>query len=126
MDMNDELAYIWKTEKFRLPYVERLEWLCSLMKEGKNYFVSPDFPNAAALREFTDISTIDTGLNTVWFTAIYNTDGTSYTNYRFFSSIAVMTWNGKKYKPCNDQKELNRLYMDFQKYLLEKELEILP
>jgi len=123
--MNNELAHIWVTEKFRLPYDERLGWLCSLMKKGKNYLVSPDFPNAAALREFTNISIIDTDRNTVWFTAISTTTGLSYTNYRFFSSIAFMTWNGKKYKPCNDQKELNRLYMDFQKYLLEKELEIL-
>lgn len=124
--MSKKLAHTWAKEKLRLPYDERLGWLCSLMKKGKNYLVSPDFPNAGALREFTDISTIDIGRNTVWFTAISNATGASYTNYRFFSSIALMTWNGKKYKPCNGKKELNRLYMDFQKYLLEKDLEILP
>lgn len=110
---------------------EKLEYLLSLTKPGKNYFITPHY-HTSPIREFIDITELDLERRAVMFNYIHEVFKTKWERLRYTTDYEFIIWNGKMYRGyietdvcIDDPEEFKRLAFDFHKYQIEKELEVL-
>ena len=110
---------------------EKLEYLLSLTKPGKNYFITPHY-HTSPIREFIDITELDLERRAVMFNYIHEVFKTKWEGLRYTTDYEFIIWNGKMYRGyietdvcIDDPEEFKRLAFDFHKYQIEKELEVL-
>ena len=111
---------------------EKLEYLLSLTKPGKNYFITPHYHSKSAIKEFTDIIEIDLERRAVEFKYIHEYFNDECTGLKYTTDYEFIIWNGKMYRGyietnvcIDDPEEFKRLTFDFHKYETEKALEVL-
>ncbi len=111
---------------------EKLEYLLSLTKPGKNYFITPHYHSKSAIKEFTDIIEIDLERRAVEFKFTDEYFKNESTGLKYTSDYEFIIWNGKMYRGyietnvcIDDPEEFKRLAFDFHKYETEKALEVL-
>ena len=110
---------------------EKLEYLLSLTKPGKNYFITPHY-HTAPIKEFIDITELDLERHAVEFNYIHEVFKTKWEGLRYTTDYEFIIWNGKMYRGyietnvcIDDPDEFKRLAFDFHKYQVEKNLDIL-
>ena len=110
---------------------EKLEYLLSLTKPGKNYFITPHY-HTSPIREFIDITELDLERRAVMFNYIHEVFKTKWEGLRYTTDYEFIIWNGKMYRGyietnvcIDDPEEFKRLAFDFHKYQIEKSLEVL-
>ena len=110
---------------------EKLEYLLSLTKPGKNYFITPHY-HTSPIREFIDITELDLERRAVMFNYIHEVFKTKWEGLRYTTDYEFIIWNGKMYRGyietnvcIDDPEEFKRLAFDFHKYQIEKDLEVL-
>ena len=110
---------------------EKLEYLLSLTKPGKNYFITPHY-HTSPIREFIDITELDLERRAVQFKYIHEVFNDKWDGRRYTTDYEFIIWNGKMYRGyietnvcIDDPEEFKRLAFDFHKYQLEKNLDIL-
>lgn len=111
---------------------EKLEYLLSLTKPGKNYFITPHYHSKNALKEFTEITDIDLERRAVEYKYIHDYFHDEWEGLRYTSDYEFIIWRGKMYRGyietnvcIDDPEEFKRLVFDFNKYQTEKVLEVL-
>lgn len=111
---------------------EKLEYLLSLTKPGKNYFITPHYHSKDALKEFTEITDIDLERRAVEYKYIHDYFHDEWEGLRYTSDYEFIIWRGKMYRGyietnvcIDDPEEFKRLVFDFNKYQTEKVLEVL-
>ena len=111
---------------------EKLEYLLSLTRPGKNYFITPHYHSKNAVREFTDITDIDLERRAVGFTYVHEIFEDVWEGLYYTTDYEFIIWNGKTYRGyietnvcIDDPEEFKRLTFDFHKYKTEKTLEVL-
>ena len=110
---------------------EKLEYLLSLTKPGKNYFITPHY-HTSPIKEFIDITELDLERRAVEFKYIHEVFNDTWDGLRYTTDYEFIIWNGKMYRGyietnvCIDNpEEFKRLAFDFHKYQIEKNLNIL-
>lgn len=110
---------------------EKLEYLLSLTKPGKNYFITPHY-HTSPIKEFTDIIELDLERRAVEFKYIHECFKAELIGLNYTTDYEFIIWNGKMYRGyietnvcIDDPKEFKRLAFDFHKYETEKTLNIL-
>lgn len=110
---------------------EKLEYLLSLTKSGKNYFITPHY-HTAPIKEFIDIIELDLERHSVEFNYIHEVFKTKWEGLRYTTDYEFIIWNGKMYRGyietnvcIDDPEEFKRLAFDFHKYQVEKTLDVL-
>jgi hypothetical protein len=110
---------------------EKLEYLLSLTKPGKNYFITPHY-HTSPMKEFIDITELDLERHAVQFKYIHEVFNDKWDGLRYTTDYEFIIWNGKMYRGyietnvcIDDPEEFKRLAFDFHKYQLEKNLDIL-
>ena len=110
---------------------EKLEYLLSLTKPGKNYFITPHY-HTSPIREFIDITELDLERRAVEYKYIHEVFKHEWEGLRYTTDYEFIIWNGKMYRGyietnvcIDDPEEFKRLAFDFHKYQIEKELEVL-
>ena len=110
---------------------EKLEYLLSLTKPGKNYFITPHY-HTSPIREFIDITELDLERRAVKFKYIHEVFKDEWEGLRYTTDYEFIIWNGKMYRGyietnvcIDDPEEFKRLAFDFHKYQIEKNLDIL-
>jgi len=111
---------------------EKLEYLLSLAKPGKNYFITPHYHAKSAIKEFTDIIEVDLERRAVKFKYIHEVFKHKWDGLRYTTDYEFIIWNGKMYRGyietnvcIDDPEEFKWLAFDFHKYETEKTLDIL-
>ena len=111
---------------------EKLKYLLSLTRPGKNYFITPHYHSKNAVREFTDITDIDLERRAVGFTYVHEIFEDVWEGLYYTTDYEFIIWNGKMYRGyietdvcIDDPEEFKRLTFDFHKYETEKALEVL-
>lgn len=111
---------------------EKLEYLLSLTRPGRNYFITPHYHSKDALKEFIDIIELDLERRAVEFKYIHEVFKDKWEGLKFTTDYEFIIWNGKMYRGyietnvcIDDPEEFNRLVFDFHKYETEKVLEVL-
>jgi hypothetical protein len=111
---------------------EKLEYLLSLTKPGKNYFITPHYHSKDALKEFIDITELDLERRAVEFNYINKVYKAELLGLNYTTDYEFIIWNGKMYRGyietnvcIDDPEEFKRLAFDFHKYQIEKNLDIL-
>lgn len=110
---------------------EKLEYLLSLTKPGKNYFITPHY-HTSPIREFIDITELDLERRAVKFKYIHEVLKHKWDGLRYTTDYEFIIWNEKMYRGyietnvcIDDPEEFKRLAFDFHKYQIEKNLDIL-
>lgn len=110
---------------------EKLEYLLSLTKPGKNYFITPHY-HTSPIKEFIDITELDLERRAVKFKYIHGVFNDNWDGLRYTTDYEFIIWNGKMYRGyietnvcIDDPEEFKRLAFDFHKYQIEKNLDIL-
>lgn len=110
---------------------EKLEYLLSLTKPGKNYFITPHY-HTSPIKEFTDIIELDLERRAVEFKYIHECFKAEMIGLNYTTDYEFIIWNGKMYRGyietnvcIDDPEEFKRLAFDFHKYETEKSLDIL-
>ena len=110
---------------------EKLEYLLSLTKPGKNYFITPLY-HMSPIKEFIDITELDLERRAVKFKYILGVFNDNWVGLRYTTDYEFIIWNGKMYRGyietnvcIDDPEEFKRLAFDFHKYQIEKNLDIL-
>lgn len=110
---------------------EKLEYLLSLTKPGKNYFITPHY-HTSPIREFIDITELDLERRAVKFKYIHEVFNNKWDGRRYTTDYEFIIWNGKMYRGyietnvcIDDPEEFKRLAFDFHKYQIEKSLAVL-
>ena len=110
---------------------EKLEYLLSLTKPGKNYFITPHY-HTSPIQEFIDITELDLERRAVVYKYIREVFNHKWDGLRYTTDYEFIIWNGKMYRGytetdvcIDDPEEFKRLAFDFHKYQLEKDLEVL-
>lgn len=111
---------------------EKLEYLLSLTKPGKNYFITPHYHSKSAIKEFTDIIELDLERRAVGFKYIHKVFNDEMIGLNYTTDYEFIIWNGKMYRGyietnvcIDDPEEFKRLAFDFHKYETEKVLDSL-
>ena len=111
---------------------EKLKYLLSLTKPGKNYFITPHYHSKSAIKEFTDIIEIDLERHAVEFKYIHEVFKNECIGLNYTTDYEFIIWNGKMYRGyietnvcIDDPEEFKRLAFDFHKYETEKALDVL-
>lgn len=111
---------------------EKLEYLLSLTKPGKNYFITPHYHSKDALKEFTDITELDLERRAVEYKYIHEVFKDEFLGLRYTTDYEFIIWNGKTYRGyietnvcIDDPDDFKRLAFDFHKYQIEKTLAVL-
>ena len=110
---------------------EKLEYLLSLTKPGKNYFITPHY-HTSPIKEFIDIIELDLERHAIEFKYIHEVFKAELIGLNYTTDYEFIIWNGKMYRGyietnvcIDDPEEFKRLAFDFHKYQLEKNLDIL-
>lgn len=111
---------------------EKLEYLLSLTKPGKNYFITPHYHSKSAISKFIDITELDLEKRVVKFKYIHEVFNDKWDGLKYTTDYEFIIWNGKMYRGyietnvcIDDPEEFKRLAFDFHKYQIEKNLDIL-
>lgn len=111
---------------------EKLEYLLSLTRPGRNYFITPHFHSKDALKEFIDITELDLERRSVEFKYIHEVFKDEWEGRKYTTDYEFIIWNGKMYRGyietnvcIDDPEEFKRLTFDFHKYEAERALEVL-
>ena len=110
---------------------EKLEYLLSLTKPGKNYFITPHY-HMSPIKEFINITELDLERRAVVYKYIHEVFKTELLGLNYTTDYEFIIWNGKMYRGyietnvcIDDPEEFKRLAFDFHKYQIEKNLDIL-
>ena len=110
---------------------EKLEYLLSLTKPGKNYFITSHY-HTSPIKEFIDITELDLERRAVKFKYIHGVFNDNWDGLNYTTDYEFIIWNGKMYRGyietnvcIDDPEEFKRLAFDFHKYQIEKNLDIL-
>lgn len=110
---------------------EKLEYLLSLTKPGKNYFITPHY-HTSLIQEFIDITELDLERRAVIFKYIHEVFNHKWEGLKYTTDYEFIIWNGKMYRGytetdvcIDDPEEFKRLAFDFHKYQIEKSLAVL-
>ena len=108
-----------------------MEYLLSLTKPGKNYFITPHY-HTSPIKEFIDITELDLERRAVEYKYIHVVLKTEMLGLKYTTNYEFIIWNGKMYRGyietnvcIDDPEEFKRLAFDFHKFQIEKSLEVL-
>lgn len=110
----------------------KIDWLFSLVKPGKNYFISTMYRSELALMEFENIVEINPNRYYIRFSKIDNTTfdiPSTVIGCNFTADYEYVIWNGKTYRGhfensmMTDTYDFDRLSMDFEMYRTAKAIE---
>ena len=114
---------------------EKLEYLLSLTRPGKNYFITPlitPYFSKDALNEFIDITELDLERRAVEYRYINKVLNVEMLGFKYTTDYEFIIWNGKMYRGyietdvcIGDHEEFKRLAFDFHESQVEKILEAL-
>jgi len=130
--MTPEEKAAWYYMQDHGSHTMKIDWLFSLVKPGKNYFISPMYRSSLALMEFKNIVEINLNRYYVRYSKIDNTlfdIQTTTVGCNFTSDYEYVIWNGKTYRGhfensmMTDIRDFERLSIDFEMYRTAKAIE---
>lgn len=110
----------------------QIDWLFSLVKPNKNYFISTMYRSELALMKFENIVEINPNRYYIRFSKIDDTTfdiPSTVIGCNFTADYEYVIWNGKTYRGhfansmMTDTYDFDRLSMDFEMYRTAKAIE---